>query len=333
MNKNKTNGETGQQRVTVESALTSAIVVPTLNAGDQFSRWIEAYERQTYKPDKIIIIDSSSDDDTVAKAIKAGFDVQIIKRKDFSHGGTRQAVVDMLTDFDIIIFLTQDAILADRNALCNVLSEFNDSKVGSVYGRQIPRLDAGPIETHARLFNYPVGSQVRSMKDIPKYGIKTAFCSNSFGAYRHSALMQVGGFPTDAILSEDTFLVSKMVLKGWKVVYAANASVYHSHPFNLRQEFRRYFDIGVFHSRASWIRREFGQADGEGLRFVKSELAYLSKKKPTAIPMALFRTGLKFAGFKLGELEGKVPNRIKKMLSSNSNFWDNESKSGKPVKE
>jgi len=318
-----------QQRVTTKPKCTSALVIPTLNAGDQFDEWLNAFDCQTYRPDRLILIDSSSDDNTIAKAIRAGFEIRIIEREDFSHGGTRQHAIDLLDDIEIIIFLTQDAILTDSTALENLISEFEDSKVGCVYGRQIPRPEADPIETHARLFNYPMISQVRSQIDIPRYGIKTAFCSNSFGAYRRTALIEVGGFPIDTIQNEDTFSVSKMILNGWKVVYAANAAVFHSHHFNFRQEFQRYFDIGVFHARASWIRSEFGQAEGEGMRFVKSELSFLSRTKPTSIPSALARTALKLAGYKLGAIEAKIPNRIKKMLSSNKNFWAKENSAGK----
>ena len=317
-----------QQSATTNAKLTSALVIPTLNAGDQFDVWLKAFDSQTYRPDRLLLLDSSSDDNTVAKAVSAGFETQIIERKDFSHGGTRQQAVDMLDDLDVIIFLTQDAILTEETALENLISEFDDSKVGAVYGRQIPRPEADPIEAHARLFNYPLSSQVRSESDIPTYGIKTAFCSNSFGAYRRTALVEVGGFPTDTIQNEDTYSVSKMILSGWKVVYAANAAVFHSHHFNFRQEFQRYFDIGVFHARASWVRSKLGQAEGEGMRFVKSELSYLSRTKPISIPSAVIRTGLKLAGYKLGGIEAKMPNSIKKILSSNKNFWEKEKNAG-----
>ena len=95
----------------------------------------------------------------------------------------------------------------------------------------------------------------------------------------------------------------------------------HSHHFNFRQEFRRYFDIGVFHSRDRWIRQNFGQAGGEGLRYVRSELRYLQGKRPSAIPSALIRTTLKLVGFKLGNRERWLPKWLKKKLSGNKEYW------------
>lgn len=44
------------------------------------------------------------------------------------------------------------------------------------------------------------------------------------------------------------------------------------------------FDIGVFHSREAWIRDAFGGAEGEGTRFVLSEMTYLVRHAPWLIP-------------------------------------------------
>ena len=304
--------------------LRSALVLPTLNAGERMNPWLAALEGQTFRPDKLLLVDSASTDQTVELAKNAGFGTISIARKDFSHGGTRQMCVERLDGFDLIAFATQDAIMAHPKSLQNLMVWFEDPEVGAAYGRQLPRLQAGPIEAHARLFNYPEESKVKSREDIPRMGLKTAFISNSFAAYRRSALIDAGGFPSDTIQNEDTFAASRMILNGWKVVYAGDATVYHSHPLSIGQEFRRYFDIGVFHARAPWIREEFGQAEGEGMRFVRSEFDYLCRRRPTAIPSALLRTGLKLVGYKLGSKEKLLPLGLKLKLSGNKVYWRRE---------
>ena len=305
--------------------LTTALVLPTLNAGPDFIYWLMALREQTVQPDRLLMIDSSSTDETPVLAREFGFEVQSIKREEFSHGGTRQACVDRLEDFDIILFLTQDAYLMAPEAFSRLLSSFEDAKVGAAYGRQLPRKEAGPIEAHARHFNYPRETRVKSAADIPELGFKTAFISNSFAAYRRSVLKEVGGFPSHAILSEDTYVASRMILAGWKVVYVAKAAVYHSHSFSWGQEFRRYFDVGVFHAREMWIRENFGQVGSEGLRFVRSELSYLRRERPTAILSAIIRAGLKLAGYKLGNHERLLPTILKRFLSTNRRYWHNSS--------
>lgn len=297
------------------------LIVPSLNAGKLWQSWLDAFSKQTRLPDRLLLIDSSSTDDTVALAREQGFEIQSIAKSVFNHGGTRQSGVELLQDMDIIVFLTQDALLANPQAIATLLKAFENPQVGVAYGRQLPHINAGPIAAHARLFNYPAKSQLRSLDDSHRFGIKTVFVSNSFAAYRRSALMQVGGFPLDTIMNEDTFVVGKMLLSGWKVAYCADAQVFHSHDYSVADEFKRYFDIGVFHAQTTWLQDTFGSASGEGLRYVRSELVYLLKFAPEMIPSALVRTGVKWLGYKMGRLHSKLPVAVSHGLSLHKAYW------------
>ena len=218
------------------------LVIPTYNAGNQWQDWIAAYQSQSLKADKVIVIDSSSSDDTVKLAEEAEFSVYSIPQSIFNHGRTRNQAVEFGKGFtDVVIFMTQDAILASSDSLANLLAPFVDPEVAAVCGRQLPHHDATPLAAHARYFNYPSESRVRTMADISVLGIKTAFMSNSFAAYRLSVFEELGGFPDNTILAEDMYLTAKMILLGYKVVYCAEATVFHSHNYTLKQEFQRYF--------------------------------------------------------------------------------------------
>ena len=297
------------------------LIVPTLNAGSLWKFWLKAFEQQTQKPDCLLVMDSSSSDDTVNLAHAQGFEVQVIAKSAFNHGGTRQFGVDKLAAMDIIVFLTQDALLASPDAIECLLAAFADERVGAAYGRQLPHRNAKPIAAHARLFNYPAKSRLRSLEDRTRFGIKTVFISNSFAAYRRSALMQVGGFPVNTIMNEDTYVAGKMLVAGWKIAYCADAQVFHSHDYSFLDEFKRYFDIGVFHSHTSWLQQTFGGASGEGLRFVISEMRYLLKHAPWLIPSAVLRTGLKWLGYKLGSLHRRLPQALRRGLSLHKTYW------------
>lgn len=299
----------------------SALIVPTLNAGTLWTRWLQALSEQDYQPDYLLVIDSSSDDDTAKLAREKGFRVHVISRKDFNHGATRQLAVDLLPDTDILIFATQDAVFADRSSLRNLMACFSDNSIYAAYGRQLPHVDAGPIGAHARIFNYAAESQIKDLSLARQLGVKTAFISNSFAAYRRDRLQEVGGFPSNTIMSEDTYVAAKMILAGGRIAYCATACVYHSHDYTWIQEFKRYFDIGVFHARESWLRAKLGGVTGEGLRYVQSELTYLLRENPLAIPSALVRTLLKGVGYKLGTLEHILPVSWKKHLSMHKGYW------------
>ncbi|MEN8226493.1 MAG: glycosyltransferase family 2 protein [Bacteroidota bacterium] len=293
------------------------LIVPTLNAGSEWLGWLDAFNGQTCKPDKMVVIDSSSTDKTRSFSKDNGFTVELIGRDEFNHGGTRQYGLSFLGNVDVVVFLTQDANLSSVDSLCQILEPFHDSRVGAVCGRQLPRRHATPVEAHARLYNYSSEAFSRSIKDINKFGLKTAFISNSFAAYRISALNKVGGFPEDVIFGEDMYVATKLLMVGYEIAYAADACVYHSHDYSLWQEMKRYFDMGVFHAREPWIRQELGGAEGEGVKFVVSELKYLLKHAFWQIPEALLRTLLRYTGFRLGLMEKRLPLSLKRVLAMN----------------
>jgi len=299
----------------------TAVIVPTLNAGLVWPDWIGALQKTGKDVNDVYIIDSGSSDETVLHSVNAGFNVIKIKPGTFNHGGTRQLAVDDLVDYDVVIFLTQDAILHDHASLESILAPFEGNEVAAVCGRQLPAKTAAQIAAHARIFNYPPKSYVRSAEDSSQFGLKTIFISNSFAAYRVSALNEVGGFPDNVIFGEDMFVAAKLLKAGYKLAYAAEACVYHSHNYSVQQEFKRYFDMGVFHAREPWIRQDFGGAEGEGVKFVISEFKYLLKHEPVRIPEAFFRTILRYTGFRLGLLEKWLPLRLKRLFAMNKGFF------------
>ena len=307
-----------------ECVMNFGLIIPTLNAGKNFSTLLEQISAQNL-PLKKLIVDSQSTDETVTLAKKFGFDVLTVRRENFNHGATRQRALEhMLEKFsiDVIIFLTQDVFLHDEKTLSMLTKIFReDSAVGLAYGRQLPHEGATLEAKILRQFNYPAESQLRTFDDRKIFGLKTAFNSNSFAAYRVDALKKVGGFPPNVILCEDMYTAAKMLLDGWKIFYDASAQVYHSHNYTAAQEFHRYFDIGVFHSREGWIRETFGSAEGAGKKFVLMKLKTLLKENPLEFFGAICRDGAKFFGYRLGRLEKCLPKSFCRLFSMHKNFF------------
>lgn len=298
-----------------------SVVVPTKNAGAIWQDCVQSICAQTVKFENVLIMDSISDDSTRQIAESAGFDVILIDPDSFNHGGTRNLSVNYLQKSDFVVFLTQDSVLASNNAISQILAPFLDADVMAVCGRQIPHQNANPIAKHARLFNYPEKSLIKSNADIPSLGIKTVFLSNSFSAYRVSFFLKSSGFPSCTILAEDMYYAAKVIEAGYKVVYCAEAITYHSHNYSPWEEFRRYFDTGVFHASEPWIKQQFGGPAGEGKRFFISELRYLLKHNPAWIPRAIIATICKFCGYNLGFNYNRLPERLVVFFSMNKRFW------------
>ena len=298
-----------------------AIIIPTFNASKHWEDLDAGLKRQGISCHQILIVDSSSGDGTSTKAKDAGYSVLSIQPGDFNHGGTRQMAADFMSDSDFLVYLTQDAVLVDESAIERLVLPFTDEGVGATFGRQLPRLSAGPREAHARNFNYPDVSLVRDVSLKARLGFKTIFSSNSFAAYRKSALNSIGGFPENVIVSEETIVFARLTLAGWKTAYVADAKVRHSHNYSVGEEFQRYFDIGVLHSKEPWLLIEFGKVTGEGWRFVTSEIKALWPRYASMIPGTILRTFLKLVAYRLGRVSRRLGRWLPRRLSQQKQYW------------
>lgn len=303
----------------------TALIIPTYEASPHLDALLPALSAQTFRPDSVLVIDSESTDDTVTRCKSEGFHTKIILRPTFNHGGTRRMATE-LVKADLYLFLTQDAIPDQHDSLEKLVQPFIENpKLGAAYGRQLPHHGAKPLEAFARAFNYPDTSYTRGMEDAPLYGIKTCFASDSFAAYRAEALQETGGFPPHVICTEDAYVFGRMLLAGWQVRYEASATVRHSHAYTLLQQLKRYFDTGVFYGRERWLAEAFGTAGGEGLRFIRDEIRWLSSHGYAClIPYAFCQNAAKIIGYRLGKLEHKLPLKLKKTLSAFPPFWEQE---------
>lgn len=299
-----------------------SLVIPTLNAEIEFKKLLPSLEMQSVQPSQFLVLDSESNDQTVAVAKQFGAKTVTIKRSDFNHGGTRNIGAELSVDYPIVVYMTQDAVLASRDSLKSLLSHFERQNVDAVYGRQLPRDGALHIEAFARLFNYPDKSEERSFEDRHRLGFKTIFFSNSFSAYRTDRLLLIGGFRSDLIFGEDSLAIASFLGTGGKIVYDREAVVRHSHCYSMGEEMRRYFDIGVMHSRHRSLLETFSGINTAGRAFVREELRFLGSNAPAKIPEALLRTLSKYLGYRLGRIERHLPLAVKRSLSMNRRYWE-----------
>lgn len=297
------------------------LVIPVLNAEPYLDSLLPALREQSLQPDRFLVMDSQSDDAGAERLRAAGADIVTVQRSEFDHGGTRQRAAELLADCDILVYMTQDAVPASRESFARLVASFDDPAVGVAYGRQLPHSDATPISAHARLFNYPPDSCSVSFAQRQRYGIRAIFSSNSFAAYRRSALEAIGGFPARTLFGEDALIAALLLKQGWLKRYTADATVYHSHNYSMVADFRRAFDIGVFHNSEPWLIETFGGAGGEGGKFVVSEIRYLAKHAPLSILSALMRTGLKAVGYNLGRRYRIFPVSWIRCVSFNRHYW------------
>jgi rhamnosyltransferase len=302
--------------------MSSALIIPTRNAGPHLDRLLPSIAAQNLQPDHILVVDSSSSDNTVERFREFGAQVVVIAPELFNHGGTRYWASQQV-DVETLFYLTQDAIPASPDSFTKLHDElYAEADIGVAYGRQLPQPNANLLGAQARRFNYPELGYTKRMSDAKRLGIKTCFNSNSFSAYRKEVLISIGGFPNQVIGSEDAYVAARMLQAGHAVRYAASAEAYHSHNYSMLEEFRRYFDIGVFYGREQWIRSTFGSAGGEGARYLIEEFrALINAGALHLVPEVVLRSALKLLGYRLGKLEEHIPKGIKHHISMFPGYW------------
>lgn len=246
-----------------------SVVIPTLNAADEIDSLLDTIEAQSVQPLDILVVDSSSDDGTVDEVAKHPcVNLVRIERKEFNHGSTRDMALRRSAG-EFVCFLTQDAVPASNRYLERLVAPFlADDSIALVTGRQLPKANTRRFEQLVRKFNYPNVPSVRSKSDLPKYGIKTFFASDTCSAYRRTAYLECGGFD-HVNTNEDMLMAARFIASGLKVAYEPSAEVYHSHNLTPSQQFARNRAVGMFlESHADDLM--YASEIGEGGRLVKA---------------------------------------------------------------
>ena len=300
------------------------VIIPTYKPGKEFEKLIGRLQTQEYPIHKIIIINTRTDI-FPEELDRSNYEIEIthIEPDQFDHGGTRNMGAGM-SDADIVVYMTQDAIPVDEKLIGTFAKIFEENPdIGIAYGRQLPREECNIIERYTRRFNYPEKSLIKTKEDLPRLGIKTFFCSDVCAAYRRNYLLSAGGFEDPTIFNEDMIFAGKRIYAGDKVAYVAEAKVIHSHNYTGRQQFHRNFDLAVSQTQHPEV-FEGVPSEGEGIRMVKATAKYLVRNGyPWKVFMLVYQSGCKYIGYFLGKRYEKLPMWLILKCTSSRKYWKN----------
>lgn len=297
----------------------ASIIILTLNAGKTIKNLLSKIDTKKFE---VIIIDSSSSDNTLEHCKEYACNTITINKEDFNHGATRE-MGRKLCNTEIIVHMTQDAIPVNENTIDELIKPIIEGKASVSYARQIPRDGAKILEAFPRSFNYGIEEQIRSIIDVDKYGVYTFFCSDSCAAWSNSALDEIGGFKT-TLTNEDYIACAELLFHGYKIAYVSDAIVVHSHQYSLIQEFQRMFDTGYVRAERPWIQRAVGTSIKRGASYFITLIKELFIISPFLIPYAFLQTCIKYLGYQTGFHALNFPKCLKKALSDQKYYWDSK---------
>lgn len=298
------------------------VIIPAYHPGKEFATLIKRLEKQSVPIHRIIVMNTEESMwNKEWEKLSDAMEVHHLTKEEFDHGGTRARAAE-LSDSDVMVFMTQDAMPADRELLAELLKALDqEENIAAAYARQLPNAECSFVERYTRAFNYPDTSLVKAKADLDKYGIKTFFCSNVCAAYKKDIYEKQGGFVRRTIFNEDMIYAGGLIQAGYGIAYAAEARVIHSHNYNCMQQFHRNFDLGVSQAEHPEI-FEGVPSEGEGMRLVKKTLAYLIHSgRIWLIPGFVLQCAGKYAGYLAGKKFRKLPKKFILWCTMSPNYW------------
>jgi GT2 family glycosyltransferase len=265
-----------------------SVAIPVLDGGALFAEVLRALAAQTVAHE-LIVCDSGSRDGSLALARDSGARVIEIERASFSHGGTRNLLVQSATGARVAL-LTQDAVPADERWLERLLDGFALAPdVAIVYGPYRPRPQASPavrIELEGWFHSLaPDGAAHVDRLDedervsLPAVELigRRGFFTDANACIDRAAWEQV---PFRRVpYAEDRVLAIDMLRAGYAKAYVPEAAVVHSHAYTPTQQLRRCFD--------EWrgLRHVYGWREPAAPRHVLSRLRGALGQARTALSL------------------------------------------------
>jgi glycosyltransferase involved in cell wall biosynthesis len=217
--------------------MTVTVAIPVRDGGARLGEVLAAVRAQRVEHE-LLVIDSGSGDGSAELARRHGARVVEIPPAEFSHGGTRNRLMELASG-DQVAFLTQDSVPAGRDWLAALLGGFGrGDDVALTFGPHLPRPDASPmVQRELRELFARFGGE-RVDRGEAALGPATFF-SSANGAVARWAWERVPFRPV--AYAEDQLLARDMLAAGLAKAYVPEAAVVHSHDLPPVQAFRRYF--------------------------------------------------------------------------------------------
>ena len=216
-----------------------SIIIPTYNEQEKLKILLDQITRINDNVKKeIIIIDSSSTDNTAKIAKKYTKKVFIIPKAKFNHGQTRNQAVYLTSNHSkYIFFTTQDTQITSKDFFVNHLLSFKKNPKAVVsFGPHIPHPNTPLFESSEihclfkRINNYY--QKPTNIECWEKY-----FISHNNAMYKKSFIKQHPLNQTD--FAEDLQMGVYLQKNNFEKVFTPNSPVYHSHSYSLIQYIKR----------------------------------------------------------------------------------------------
>ena len=227
------NYESYSEDVLETFAIKVSVVIPVLNAGNDFPLLIKNYVTQKgFEEIEIVIVDSGSTDNTVQIARDYGAVVVQIKPEEFTHSYARNLGGETATG-DYLFFTVQDALPPNQTFFLDLYQTLVANEVSAVSCAETPREDADLFFkqicwNHYNFLGVGNGDRITSLPDK---------CDHQ-SLRQNGQLADLANFlPKDIFdqykfrlnYAEDLDLGIRLIKDGHKLAFLGSTRIIHSH--------------------------------------------------------------------------------------------------------
>jgi len=238
-----------------------SIIIPTYNRPQQLATCLQALAQLDYPHERfeIIVVDDGSDIflESIVPPFCNGVELTLLKQANAGpaaarNHGAKQARGDYLA-------FTDDDCTPAPGWLQTFAAVFSETPNCLAGGRTINRLTDNLFSTTSQVIVDIVYRHYNANPQQARF-----FASNNM-AMPAQRFHELGGFNTNFRTSEDRELCDRWRHRGWRMIYAEDAVIYHAHELTLRKFCRQHYAYGQGAYRYHQIRaqRHSGTMAGE----------------------------------------------------------------------
>jgi cellulose synthase/poly-beta-1,6-N-acetylglucosamine synthase-like glycosyltransferase/peptidoglycan/xylan/chitin deacetylase (PgdA/CDA1 family) len=247
-----------------------SVIVPAYNERECIAATLRSLMASDH-PIEIIVVDDGSTDDT--SAIVESLRLPGVRLVRQANAGKPAALNNGIRNarYNLIVMMDGDTVF-EPSTVRNLVQPFARPEIGAVSGN-------AKVANRRKLIGrwqhieYVIGFNIdRRVTDVWRC-ITTI--PGAVGAFRRSALQQVGGMSEDT-LAEDTDLTMAICGAGWRVVYVENARAWTEAPVSFQQLWRQRYRWSYGTMQSMWKHRKTIYASGPAGRMGRVGLLNLA---------------------------------------------------------
>ncbi|MFO8165227.1 MAG: glycosyltransferase family 2 protein [Thermodesulfobacteriota bacterium] len=217
-----------------------SIIIPTYNRPKELYKCLNSIERLDFSKKRLegIVVDDGSDLSLrrVTRYFKNQFSIKLIKQSHAGPASARNLGAEHATG-DFLVF-TDDDCLMTPNFLSALEKRFESNPENVIGGKTINALQNNPYSTASQMIIDAAYNYYNADSGNAKF-----FASNNM-AVPSALFRSIGGFNAEFWTSEDREFCDRWLWRGYKMTYAPEILIHHTHQLRLRTFLRQHYNYG-----------------------------------------------------------------------------------------